>query len=167
MLFETKNLSTPKARIEHLFATYADVDDPSIIGGEGLERLCTDANIPMDGAQPLLLAWLVGASELGKLKKDKWLKALFFLRYIISLVIYLTAQILNFPRIDTLDKLNIALAEHEALLILKDPVQTPASNTHPSSEPYNRHGTYWHWAANPSRSFREFYRFVFALAKAP
>jgi len=62
--------------MEKLFATYADKEDPSFVGAEGLEKLCTDANISMEGAQPLLFAWLLEASELGKLTKDEWIQGL-------------------------------------------------------------------------------------------
>jgi DCN1-like protein 4/5 len=69
--------------MEKLFATYADVDDPSIIGGQGLEKLCTDANVSMEGSQPLILAWLLEASELGKLTKEAWLKGFHALKSVI------------------------------------------------------------------------------------
>lgn len=71
--------------MESLFATYTDVDDPSIIGGDGLEKLCRDANISMEGAQPLILAWLLDASELGKLTKEEWLKGFHVLQSVVSL----------------------------------------------------------------------------------
>jgi DCN1-like protein 4/5 len=60
--------------MEKLFATYADTDDSSYIGADGLERLCTDSNICMDGPQLLILAWFLRASELGKFAKEEWLK---------------------------------------------------------------------------------------------
>jgi DCN1-like protein 4/5 len=90
MLFEVKTSPAMKARIEDLFVTYADVDDPSIMGGEGLERLCADANIPMDGPQLLILSYLVGATELGRLRKEKWVTGLHLLRYTLSQVVHLT-----------------------------------------------------------------------------
>jgi DCN1-like protein 4/5 len=65
-----------KVGMEQLLATYADEEDPSVVGGEGLEKLCTDANISMEGAQPLIFAWLLEASELGRLTKDEWFKGL-------------------------------------------------------------------------------------------
>jgi DCN1-like protein 4/5 len=57
-----------------LFTKYADEDDPSVIGPEGLERMCSDAEISLEGALPLLLAWQFGASEMAKLSKSEWSK---------------------------------------------------------------------------------------------
>ncbi|KAJ3776153.1 hypothetical protein FB446DRAFT_331984 [Lentinula raphanica] len=57
-----------------LFEKYADADDPSAIGPTGLEQLCNEAAIPMDGAMPLILAWQLDAREMGKFTKDEWLK---------------------------------------------------------------------------------------------
>ena len=62
--------------MEQLFADYADEDEPSVVGAEGLEKLCIDASISMEGAQPLLFAWLLDASELGRLTKEEWVKGL-------------------------------------------------------------------------------------------
>ena len=56
----------------NLFQQYADKDDRNVIGPEGFERLCTDAEIPMDGVAPLLLAWQLGSTELAKIKKTEW-----------------------------------------------------------------------------------------------
>jgi DCN1-like protein 4/5 len=57
-----------------LFKQYADSDDPDVIGPEGFTRLCTDAGIPMEGALPLVLAWIMGAKEMGKLTKAEWVE---------------------------------------------------------------------------------------------
>ena len=55
-----------------LFKSYADGDDPSVIGPEGYEKLCTDAGLPLDGALPLILAWQLGSKEMAKITKDEW-----------------------------------------------------------------------------------------------
>jgi DCN1-like protein 4/5 len=55
-----------------LFKSYADSDDPNVIGPEGYEKLCSDANLPLDGALPLILAWQVGSKEMAKITKDEW-----------------------------------------------------------------------------------------------
>jgi len=62
-----------------LFNNYADPDttttnDPTI-GPEGFEKLCNDAQIPLDGALPLVLAWMLDAKEMGKIGKEEWVKA--------------------------------------------------------------------------------------------
>ncbi|KZV99095.1 hypothetical protein EXIGLDRAFT_640837, partial [Exidia glandulosa HHB12029] len=65
------------ARAMGLFAQYTDPDSPRdapVIGPEGLEQLCTAANIPMEGTQPLLLAWQLDAKVMGRISKDEWLK---------------------------------------------------------------------------------------------
>ncbi|KAG6845725.1 hypothetical protein H0H87_004991 [Tephrocybe sp. NHM501043] len=62
------------ARAHALFQEYEDNDDPNTIGSEGFVRLCTDANIAMDGSQPLLLAWQLGTKEMMKITAEEWRK---------------------------------------------------------------------------------------------
>lgn len=57
-----------------LFSTYADKDDVNVIGPEGYQQLCSDANMNLEGTQPLILAWQIGTSEMGKITKDEWVK---------------------------------------------------------------------------------------------
>jgi DCN1-like protein 4/5 len=57
-----------------LFKKYADPDDPNVIGPEGFSDLCTEAQIPLDGAGPLILAWQLNAKEMGKFTKEEWTK---------------------------------------------------------------------------------------------
>jgi|SRR5271154_817040 len=64
------------ARALSLFVSYADKDDTDMIGPEGFERLCTDAGLEMDGAKPLVFAWLLDAKDMAKLTKDEWAKGL-------------------------------------------------------------------------------------------
>ena len=70
-------------RPEELFSEYADPDQDSVMGAEGMERLCTDAKIPMEGPRPLLLAWLLNAKEMGTISKDEWTKGLDELKYVL------------------------------------------------------------------------------------
>ena len=63
-----------------LFAQYVDEDDADVIGPEGLEKLCSDASISLEGALPLILAWQLGASEMAKVKKSEWEKGTDVLR---------------------------------------------------------------------------------------
>jgi hypothetical protein len=65
----------PKAA-ERLFDSYANKDDPDMIGAEGFERLFTEAHIPLDGAMPLLLAWQLGEEEMAQITKEKWMKGM-------------------------------------------------------------------------------------------
>ena len=71
---QTKVTKYDAKRSLALFATYADNDDPDLMGPEGFEKICNDAQIPMDGAMPLILSWQVGAEEMAKLAKDAWVK---------------------------------------------------------------------------------------------
>jgi DCN1-like protein 4/5 len=62
-----------------LFNIYADPDTATTneptIGPEGFEKLCNDAQIPLDGALPLVLAWMLDAKEMAKIGKGEWIKA--------------------------------------------------------------------------------------------
>lgn len=72
---------TPAASTS-LFSSYADPDDPTVIGPEGFERLCSDAEVSLEGALPLILAWQMGAGEMAKISKQEWEKATADLRYV-------------------------------------------------------------------------------------
>lgn len=65
-----------------LFKVYAD-KDTGIIGPEGFEQLCTDSNIPLDGAVPLILAWQLGAKEMAQISEDEWVTGMDTLKYVI------------------------------------------------------------------------------------
>jgi hypothetical protein len=75
-----KPSATPAAythsRALSLFKTYADPDDPNVIGPEGFQQLCTDADISMEGALPLILAWQLDAKEMAKFAKDEWFRGM-------------------------------------------------------------------------------------------
>lgn len=62
-------------RAEALFSQFADEDSPGVIGAEGFERLCSQAQVPLDGALPLLLSWQLDSQEMGKISKEEWMKA--------------------------------------------------------------------------------------------
>ena len=68
-------------RAQALFKSFADDDDPDVIGPGGVERLCTEAGIPLEGAQPLILAWQFKAEEMAKLHRSEWLQGTEALRY--------------------------------------------------------------------------------------
>jgi len=63
-----------KQRAEALFSQFVDEDVPDVIGTEGFERLCNEAQVPLDGALPLLLAWQLDAHEMGKISKREWME---------------------------------------------------------------------------------------------
>ncbi|KAI0086212.1 Cullin binding-domain-containing protein [Irpex rosettiformis] len=147
---ESEPYSAATANI--LFARYADEDDPEVIGPGGLERLCGDADIPLEGALPLILAWQFGASEMAKVKKNEWEKGTSML------------QISSLPSLAT------ALHDLEDFLILNKPALKPPvaaqAQKKKSLEPYNR-AKYYQYAQNKSKAFNEFYLFCFMLVKPP
>ncbi|KZS98915.1 hypothetical protein SISNIDRAFT_3965 [Sistotremastrum niveocremeum HHB9708] len=59
-----------------LFEEYRDKDtkgdEEDVIGPEGMEKLCQDAELDMAGAKPILLAWTLGAKEMGKFTRGEW-----------------------------------------------------------------------------------------------
>jgi len=147
-----------------LFNTYADPDSilagGPAIGPDGFEKLCNDAQIPLEGPLPLVLAWMLDAKEMGKIWKDEWVKATSTLQ------------------ISSLYSLALAVRDIEALLLLdKAPLKRPP-NPPPSSkkstgkikekerEPYNR-DRYWEYAADKKATFLKLYGFCFTLAKPP
>jgi DCN1-like protein 4/5 len=70
------------SRANALFKAYVDPDDPTVIGPDGLTRLCADAQMPMDGALPLVLAWQLQAKEMGKFTKKEWDDGMSSLQYV-------------------------------------------------------------------------------------
>lgn len=75
-LFQSKPYSPALAL--SLFNTYTDPDTVNTaevaIGPEGFEKLCNDAQIPLDGALPLVMAWMLESKEMAKIGKDEWVK---------------------------------------------------------------------------------------------
>jgi DCN1-like protein 4/5 len=146
-----------------LFNTYADPDTATTneptIGPEGFEKLCNDAQIPLDGALPLVLAWMLDAKEMAKIGKGEWIKATGTLQ------------------ISSLHSLAIAIRDLESLLVLnKPPLKRPSNpsltkknagkNKEKEKDPYNR-DQYWSYVSDPKDSFLKLYGFCFALAKPP
>ncbi|KAI0082877.1 DUF298-domain-containing protein [Panus rudis PR-1116 ss-1] len=142
-----------RERAVQLFDRYADEDNQDVIGPAGFEKLCSDLDISLEGALPLILAWQFGASEMAKLKKDEWLK------------------FTNDLRISCTETLALSLHELEDLLLLNKPALQPApvvptkKTANPAlHEPYNR-SRYYTYAKNKDKSFGELYVFCFMLVK--
>ncbi|EKM55958.1 uncharacterized protein PHACADRAFT_256933 [Phanerochaete carnosa HHB-10118-sp] len=145
-------LYTP-SRATALFTAYADEEDSTTIGPEGFERLCNDADIPLEGAKPLILAWLLRAAEMAKVSKTEWEAGMAEL------------QIGNTAALST------ALNDFDDLLLTSKPVlkpthASPAKGKKPASEPYNR-SRYHESAKDRRKAFSELYMFCFNLAKPP
>lgn len=143
-------------RSHDLFKNFADADAPNVIGPEGVEKLCTAAGIPLDGAQPLVLAWQFGCREVGKITCDEWVHGTDALR------------------ISSLPALALALRELDDLVIHNRPaVKKPPTSTSTkrggdsrTHVPYNR-SRYWDCAQNSQAAFNELYQFCFTLSKPP
>ncbi|TFK34818.1 Cullin binding-domain-containing protein [Crucibulum laeve] len=107
-------------------------------------KLCTEANIPFDGALPLILAWQLEAKEMAKISKDEWIKGMDSLK------------------ISSLPQLALAITDLDSLLIRG---QIPAKKTaKKDQEPYDR-SSYWTYVENTKAAFQKLYLFCFALAK--
>ena len=76
---------SPQCALE-LFNGYTKKDDKTVIETEGFEQLCSDANIAMDGALPLILAWQMDSKEMGKITKDEWVKGTSSLRCVLCCI---------------------------------------------------------------------------------
>ncbi|KAI1784046.1 Cullin binding-domain-containing protein [Ganoderma leucocontextum] len=157
----TKNAGKPEpyseGRARQLFKTYEDPDTPGEIGPEGFEKLCTDLDISLEGALPLVLAWQMHATEMAKFKETEWLNS--------------TGEL----RVSNLQVLSLVLRNIEDILLLDKPPIVPsgtgsirkrgaAVSTSDTSEPYNRH-KYLQYAADTKKAYAELYAFCFALAK--
>ncbi|KAG7453051.1 uncharacterized protein BT62DRAFT_977522 [Guyanagaster necrorhizus] len=162
---ESKKLAAGKlepyasARSVALFETYADPDTSDVIGPEGLEKLCSDANIPMEGALPLLFSWQLEAQEMGKFTKGQWIKWTSARKYV-SLFLY------RARRISTLSQIYRALSDLDDLLIDGKPPLKRPTNAKKNDEPYDR-TAYWIYAADTKDAFRKLYMFCFTLVKPP
>lgn len=69
-------------RALELFKSYADEDTPDVINPEGFERLCRDAEMPLEGARPLIFSWQVEAKEMGKISRDEWVQGMATLKLV-------------------------------------------------------------------------------------
>jgi len=132
------------SRVQALFKTYADDDEPDVIGPEGFGTLCMDAQIGMEGAQGLILAWMLEAKEMGKFTKSEWVTGLEDLK------------------ISSLPQLALAVSDLESLLVAANP--SNGGTTKKKPDPYNK-TKYNGYAADPKAAFLKLYLFCFALAK--
>ncbi|KAF5358096.1 hypothetical protein D9756_001970 [Leucocoprinus leucothites] len=126
-----------------LFEDYADPDEPNVIGPEGFEKLCNDANLSMEGSVPLILAWQMNAKEMAKISKEEWVSG--------------TKDL----RISSLKHFATALTDLENLLVYGKP---PIKKS--KTDPYDR-TKYWYYAANTKEAFQKLYVYCFMLVKHP
>lgn len=134
------------ARAAALFAQYVDPDAPrddQAIGPEGLEQLCAAAAIPMDGVQPLLLAWQFNAKVMARISKEEW------------------TQGTSALKVDTLPRLRALVDDLDALLFSNTPVRTTKQKPMDvyAKERYQR------YAVDRGATYTQFYNYCFTLAK--
>ncbi|KAK7449622.1 hypothetical protein VKT23_013098 [Stygiomarasmius scandens] len=137
------------ARSLSLFQSYVDEDDSDVIGPEGLEKLCNDAQISVEGALPMILAWQFQTSEMMKIKKDEWIKGTEGLR------------------ICSLPVLQIALTDLDELLIQNKSPKAAKSNAKEKDREKDLYDktSYRTYASNPQVAFQKLYTFCFNLVK--
>ncbi|KAI0293434.1 Cullin binding-domain-containing protein [Russula brevipes] len=135
---------------EALFSRFADKDTPDVIGAEGFERLCNEAQIPLDGALPLLLAWQCDSQEMGRISKKEWMGGTTALR---------VSSLASFAAV--LDDLN------NLIVLGKPPVASRPSMSHVKSQKSAVHDRtrYDSYVVDTGKAFSSFYNFCFALAK--
>ncbi|PFH52467.1 hypothetical protein AMATHDRAFT_139985, partial [Amanita thiersii Skay4041] len=135
---------TPKRSLA-VFDTFVDSDNAQLIGPDGFERICSEAQIPMDGAMPLILSWQLGAEEMAKLSRDGWVKG--------------TGNL----KVSSLPQLNLVVRELNDLLVLGLPPLERSRSTDKKG-PYDR-STYWSYAEDTKKAFKDLYMYCFSLAK--
>ncbi|CAK5279329.1 unnamed protein product [Mycena citricolor] len=128
-------------RCVKLFAQYTDEDDRNVIGPEGFERLCTDADISLEGAGPLILAWQLNAKDMGKFTREEWTKGLGALK------------------ISSCAPLCMAVSDLDSLLIRGEPAVKAGRKDAYDKTAYTR------YAADVKKAFGSLYTFCFNLAK--
>jgi len=123
--------------------------DEDIIGSEGLEKFCSDAQLDMEGPKPLLLAWILGAKTLGRFTKEEW------------------AQGTSTWQLDTTDKFSIAINDvHDVLLTGSESnSSSPAkSGKKKEHEPYNKE-ILRQYERDHATHYRKFYLYLFDLLR--
>ncbi|CAE6478327.1 unnamed protein product [Rhizoctonia solani] len=138
-------------RVQAMFDKYIDEDDSNVIGAEGMERLCTDASVPMDGALPLLIAWSVNAKTLGTITRLEFTDSFGKLK------------------IDTPEKMALMASDLNSLFfgcnISEQASRMSLANGH-GVDSYDR--THLRsYQRNAESAYSKFYSFCFVLVKPP
>ncbi|KAG8746677.1 hypothetical protein FRC10_003981 [Ceratobasidium sp. 414] len=137
---------TPE-RVQAMFENYTDVDD-----NNGMEKLCADASMSMEGALPLLVAWSVNAKTLGNITRAEFTDGFGKLRLDTPQKVALMASDLNSLFFD------LGIAEQASRMSL--------GNSANGTDPYDRTQlrSYQH---NADSTYSKFYFFCFTLVKPP
>ncbi|XP_022257402.1 DCN1-like protein 5, partial [Limulus polyphemus] len=59
-----------------LFYEYSSADDPEVIGPDGMEKFCEDIGVEPENVVMLVLAWKMGARQMGFFRLSEWIKGL-------------------------------------------------------------------------------------------
>ncbi|KAG9318187.1 Cullin binding-domain-containing protein [Chiua virens] len=141
-------------RAQALFNSFADDDDPDVIGPEGVERLYKEASIPLEGGQPLILAWQFNARELAKLDRSEWLQGTEALR-----ISSLSAFAIMLKELDDL------VIQGKEPITLVAPVNSAKKPTEADSQQVYNRVRYSQYASDRNAAFSELYQFCFTRAK--
>ncbi|KAF8497222.1 DUF298-domain-containing protein [Russula emetica] len=133
-------------RAQTLFSQFAYEDTPDVIGAEGFERLCKEAQVPLDGALPLLLSWQFSSHEIAKISKQEWMEG--------------TAAL----RVSSLASFAVVLKDLNDLIVLGRPAVAISRVRSQRGATYDT-TRYDSYAADTRKTFSSFYSFCFALAK--
>ena len=150
-------------RAEALFSQFADEDNPDLIGAEGFERLCKEAQVPLDGALPLLLSWQLDSHEIAQISKQEWMEATAALRCAVSSFKMTISHRLGF-RVSSLASFAVVLNDLNDLIVSGRPVVTTSRVKSQRGATYDT-TRYDSYATDIHKAFTSFYSFCFALAK--
>nr|CAG4636502.1 EOG090X0DAO [Eubosmina coregoni]SVE70053.1 EOG090X0DAO [Eubosmina coregoni] len=78
---KTKNNEEPPASFNQRkciswFKTYTTASNPELIGPEGVENFCRDLGVEPENVALLVLAWKMGAKQMGYFTQEEWLLGL-------------------------------------------------------------------------------------------
>ncbi|KDQ12391.1 hypothetical protein BOTBODRAFT_176610 [Botryobasidium botryosum FD-172 SS1] len=154
---------TPQ-RLDALFDKYAD-EPPTAdtISPEGLEQLCIDAGMPMEGVLPLLLAWSVNAATMGSITKAEWATLSDLRLILIAISLIIVSQLSEkYYRIDTAPKLGMAMKDLEKILFPSPASDSAKNDATIDAYKKDRLKAFQH---NPENAFQKFYSYCFGLAR--
>lgn len=136
--------------VQAMFDQYADEDDNNVIGVEGMERLCNDASMSMEGALPLLVAWSVSTKALGSITRNEFTNGFGKLKIDTPQKVGLMASDLNSLFF------SCAIAEQASRMSLASSAQ--------GGDPYDR-TLLRSYQQNLESAYAKFYAFCFVLVK--
>lgn len=73
---ESSMSSFSEKRCLALFQEYTSVDDPKMMGPDGMEKFCEDIGVEPENIVMLVLAWKMGAKHMGFFSEEEWLHGL-------------------------------------------------------------------------------------------